>query len=232
MSFVEKVVIDNNVDAAHNAVNGNILDRVGFVSEKSYHHGNLRTALLEQAQATVREQGVDSLSLRDLARQVGVSHGAPRRHFQDRQALVDALAESGFEQLGAELTDAFEQAGSDFGTRLRASAAAYLRFAINDAALLDLMFSSKGHDADDPLHTAAMEAFAPMFELIHQGQREGILEAGDPERIGLVLFASIQGTAALFTSGMIESVQLEQLASDAITYFVRGALPNPARMSA
>ncbi len=66
------------------------------VDERPYHHGNLRTALLAQAEKTVRERGVQDLSLRELAREVGVSHGAPRRHFPDRQALLNALAESGF----------------------------------------------------------------------------------------------------------------------------------------
>ena len=64
-------------------------------SSRPYHHGNLREALLVQAMTTLREGGVEALSLRELARAVGVSHAAPRRHFPDRQALLDALAERG-----------------------------------------------------------------------------------------------------------------------------------------
>ena len=77
----------------------------------------------------MRERGVRQLSLRELAREVGVSHGAPRRHFADRQALLDALAEAGFERLGAELRGAVDGAGEDFEARLQATAAAYVRFA-------------------------------------------------------------------------------------------------------
>src|SRR5471032_545129 len=113
------------------------------VTERPYHHGNLRTALLEEAERTVRERGVQELSLRELARAVGVSHGAPRRHFPDRQALLDALAEAGFARLGAELSSAMEGAGEDFQARLRATAAAYISFATSDAALLELMFAGK-----------------------------------------------------------------------------------------
>src|ERR1700686_4544319 len=94
--------------------------RLQGVSDRPYHHGNLRAALLEQAERTVRERGVQDLSLRELARAVGVSHGAPRRHFPDRQALLDALAEAGFARLGAELRDAVDGAGDDFQARLRA----------------------------------------------------------------------------------------------------------------
>src|SRR6185437_10944983 len=91
----------------------------GSMPERPYHHGNLRRALLDAAERTVRERGVQELSLRELARDVGVSHGAPRRHFPDRQALLDALAETGFTRLGRDLRAAIEGAGDDFETRLR-----------------------------------------------------------------------------------------------------------------
>src|ERR1700709_1822981 len=97
-------------------------------SDRPYHHGNLRTALLAAAERTVRERGAQALSLRELARDVGVSHGAPRRHFPDRQALLDALAEDGFARLGRELRTAVDAAGDDFEDRLRATARAYVEF--------------------------------------------------------------------------------------------------------
>src|ERR1700759_2357082 len=81
---------------------------------RPYHHGNLRTALLAAAEDTLRERGVQALSLRELAREVGVSHAAPRRHFEARQALLDALAEAGFERLGSELRAAAGAAGDGF----------------------------------------------------------------------------------------------------------------------
>jgi AcrR family transcriptional regulator len=191
--------------------------------ERSYHHGNLRVALLEQAELTVRERGVQELSLRELAREVGVSHGAPRRHFCDRQALLDALAEAGFMRLGFELRGAVDGAGDDFQPRLRAIAAAYVRFATRDAALLELMFAGKHRQQAGTLHEAADRAFSVIFELIEQGQGEGALEPGEPDRVGLVLFATIQGIAALITAGLIEAEQLDELVADAIARFLRGS---------
>ncbi|HEY7934835.1 MAG TPA: TetR/AcrR family transcriptional regulator [Solirubrobacteraceae bacterium] len=190
---------------------------------RPYHHGNLRTALLAQAERTVREHGVQDLSLRELARAVGVSHGAPRRHFPDRQALLDALAEAGFARLGDELRGAVDGAGEDFQARLRATAAAYVRFATRDAALLELMFAGKHREQSGALHAAADRAFSVILELIEQGQADGALEQGEPERVGLVLFATIQGIAALLTSGIVHAEQLDELVTDAIAHFLRGS---------
>ena len=194
-----------------------------MMSARPYHHGNLRTALLAQAELTVRERGVSELSLRELAREAGVSHGAPRRHFADRQALLDALAAEGFARLGAELRGAADRAGDDFQARLQATAAAYIRFATRDAALLELMFAGKHREPTGALATAAEGAFSVLFELIEQGQREGALEPGEPERVGLVLFATIQGIAALLNGGMVSEEHLEELVADAIAHFLRGS---------
>jgi AcrR family transcriptional regulator len=191
--------------------------------ERPYHHGDLRRALLEQAERTVRERGVQELSLRELAREVGVSHGAPRRHFPDRQALLDALAETGFARLGSELRAAADAAGDEFADRLQATAVGYIRFATRDPALLDLMFAAKHREALPTLHDAMERAFSVMLELILRGQAEGYLEAGDPERVGLVLFATIQGIAALVTGGMVDAEQVDGLTADAVAYFLRGS---------
>lgn len=191
--------------------------------DRPYHHGNLRAALLVEAERAVREGGVEQLSLRDLARQIGVSHGAPRRHFPDRQALLDALAQAGFARLGTELQAAADRAGAEFEPRLHAIAAAYVQFATRDAALLELMFAGKHADPSGALEDAATAAFAVMLGLIEQGQREGVLEAGDPERVGIVLFATMQGIAALTTGGLVEEALLDGIVPDAIGYFLRGS---------
>ena len=193
------------------------------MTDRPYHHGALRAALLEQAERTVRERGADALSLRELAREVGVSHGAPRRHFPDRQALLDAVAEAGFDRLGVELRAAADGAGEEFEPRLRATAAAYVRFATRDPALLDLMFAGKHRETSGALHEAAENAFAVMLELIAQGQAEGALEPGEPERVGLVLFSTIQGIASLVSAGIVQPDQLEALVVDAIAHFLRGS---------
>ena len=90
------------------------------MTERSYHHGNLRAALLDRAWEVVDSEGAEALSLRQLARDLDVSHGASGRHFRDKQALLDAVAVLGFARLNAALADAVDTAGP-FAGRFRAA---------------------------------------------------------------------------------------------------------------
>ncbi len=172
------------------------------VTPRPYHHGNLRAALLDSAEQTLNEGG--ELSLRELARQVGVSHAAPRRHFAGKQALLDALAEDGFERLGDDLRSALDAAGPSFDARLLAFGRAYVRFATEHAALLELMFAGKHRPGvADSLREAADRAFEVPLALITEGQARGEVVPGDPEGVGMVAFAAAHGIAALANNQML-----------------------------
>lgn len=193
---------------------------------RPYHHGNLREELLERAEEVVRERGVADVSLRELAREIGVSHAAPRRHFPDRQALLDALALRGFERLGAVLEDAAAASGrGGFTGRLTRVATAYVRFATDEAALLELMFANKRCEVDGPIHAAADRAFAVVLALISEGQEAGELVPGDPTGPGTNLFAMLQGLASLSTGGMLDDDELERTVRDAIAALLTGLRP-------
>ena len=194
----------------------------------SYHHGNLRTTLLAAAERSLRQNGADQLSLRELAREAGVSHAAPRRHFPDRQALLDALAEAGFARLDAQLRAALDTAGEAFAPRLHAMARAYLRFATEDAALLALMFTGKHREGADRLVAAAAAPFGLMHDMLAQGQEQGALEPGDPERVGVVLFATLQGIATLINGNLVAPELLDGIVETAVDQFLRGARPSTA----
>ncbi|MFI7617907.1 TetR/AcrR family transcriptional regulator [Nonomuraea terrae] len=189
----------------------------------AYHHGNLRATLLAVAERSLRRHGADQISLRELAREAGVSHAAPRRHFADRQALLDALAETGFARLDKELRTALAAAGEEFEPRLHAIAAAYLRFATEDAALLELMFAGKHREGADRLVAAAAAPFGLMHDLIAQGQARGVLEPGDPQRVGVVLFATLQGIATLMNGKLVAPELLDGIVETAVEQFIRGS---------
>ena len=189
---------------------------------RAYHHGNLREALLEAAE---RSLGRGALSLRELARDVGVSHAAPRRHFADKQALLDALAEDGFERLGRELEEAMDGAGGSLVEQLSAFARAYVRFATEHSALLDLMFAGKHRD--ETLRAASNRAFAAPLALFAAAQSSGEIVAGDTERVGIVALATLQGLASLANNGMLGDTELDDVVDEAVERLVLGLRPRP-----
>ncbi len=191
------------------------------MSHHAYHHGNLRSVLLAEAERTLRDGGIDGLSLRELARRAGVSSAAPRRHFPDRQALLDALAGVGFDRLADEIAAAIERGGDDYPARLRAAAVAYIRFAIHDGALMDLMFAAKTRAGHAVPEEGPVRLFAATGALIAEGQRVGALPPGDLDRLRLLLVATLQGVATLITSGRAPAELADALAVDAVALFLR-----------
>jgi AcrR family transcriptional regulator len=174
---------------------------VRMPTTRPYHHGDLRAALLAGAERTLREKGSAALSLRELAREIGVSHAAPGRHFKDKQALLDALALAGYERL-SETLEAADAPELPLEPRLTGLAKAYLGFAVDNAELLELMFARK-HDPDVSAQlTAAVDRSVGSFlRLIADAQRKGEIIEGDPERITMVAAASLHGLASFAANG-------------------------------
>lgn len=192
------------------------------MTDKPFHHGNLRSDLLARAEQTLRTDGLDALSLRELARAAGVSHAAPRRHFPDRQALLDALAERGFDELTAQLDAAGRRDGS-YEDRFKAGAHAFVRFAVDNAALLDLMFTTKGTQTPPSLTAAAERFFAVAGAVVDEGARTGRLPLADPHRVQSLLVATLRGIATLVAAGRLPAAQVDTLVDDAAALFIRPA---------
>jgi AcrR family transcriptional regulator len=190
---------------------------------RPFHHGNLRAALLDQAEVVLHERGIDALSLRELARDTGVSHAAPRKHFIDRNALLDALAERGFTRLAADLRAAASQEPDDFRRVLHAASLAYLRFAEREPALLDLMLAAKVDSSSEAVRRAAELQFDTLTDIGRIGVDEGLYAASDVERLMIVLSATVQGIAAILISRRVTPSQSEVLIDDAIALFLAGA---------
>ncbi|MFD5630767.1 TetR/AcrR family transcriptional regulator [Streptomyces sp. NPDC127072] len=194
---------------------------------RRYHHGDLRAALLTRAEETLREKGPTALSLRELARDLGVSHAAPSRHFKDKQSLLDALGQVGFERLGQTLTASQESAGESFADRLGALARAYVGFAGGNAELLDLMFSIK-HDpeASEALVRAAQNMSTLATRLITEGQRRGEVRPGPVESIAVPLFTTLHGFASIAVSGTHPSQTPDKDLENIIAFTLRGCAPD------
>lgn len=195
---------------------------------RSYHHGDLRAALLARAEETLREKGPAALSLRELARDLGVSHAAPSRHFKDKQALLDALALAGFERMAAEAEASQRGVGETFAERLRAMVHAYVDFATANAELLDLMFSVKhAPEASEALVAVASRWSEHAVGLIEYGQRRGEVREGPVESVALPVFASLHGYADLAVTGMLPPGIAEVGIDEVVAFILRGAASDP-----
>ena len=122
---------------------------------RSYHHGDLRQAVLTAALAVLGESGPAQLSLRDLARRAGVSHAAPAHHFGDKAGLLTAVAAQGYHLLADTLTAA-QQSSADF----LEVGVAYVRFAVDHRAHFEVMFRPDLYHPDDPEVAAARQRAA------------------------------------------------------------------------
>ena len=113
--------------------------RVATKPNRPYHHGNLRRALLDEALATIRAEGVDGLTLREIGARVGVSRTALYRHFADKRALLAAVATEGFRTLRQQLITAWEDGGRGRAA-FDSMGVAYVRFAVANPAHYRVMF--------------------------------------------------------------------------------------------
>ncbi len=114
----------------------------------SYHHGNLREALIQAALGLIAERGLAGLAIAELARAVGVNPAAPYRHFRDRHVLLAELARRGFEQFAAELAAA-ASSQADPVRALECCAQAHLAFAGREAAVYAAMVETGVASGDD-----------------------------------------------------------------------------------
>ena len=225
-----------NVNIANNVVKGNIgralrppckLVRMKAPA-RPYHHGNLREALLEGAESALESGSAARLTLRELSRALGVSHTSPRRHFADKQALLDALAQRGFERFGASLGRAAKDRGQGFDARLTKLARAHVAFALKHPALFALMFEAKHRPgAPAELLAASERALVRPAAIFTEGQASGASVPGDPARLGLVAFAALQGLIAISTRGKIKGIALDVLVGEVIERIILGLRPRP-----
>lgn len=140
-----------------------------------YHHGDLRRALLDAAEAELAEKGVEGFTLRGCAKRAGVSHAAPAHHFKDANALLTALATVGFERLNRSMTSRQHAERGDPRQAMVAAGLGYVAFARDNPTLFKLMFGSERPSSDDSdLLQHASGAFATLVNSVRN------IRGGDP----------------------------------------------------
>jgi AcrR family transcriptional regulator len=170
----------------------------------TYHHGDLRRALLEAAMGLVRERGVDGFTLREVARRAGVSHNAPYHHFRDRSALVAALVVDGFEDFTSALETAARRARGGDLARIRALGTAYVRYAREDPERFKLLWRPELREGADleEVEAAGERSYQPLMRALERARASGVVTADlDLEEQALAAWSTVHGLAMLLIDG-------------------------------
>jgi AcrR family transcriptional regulator len=168
--------------------------------KRAYHHGDLARALVAAAVALLDKHGPDALTLREVAASVGVTHAAAYRHFEDKNALLAAIAEEGFRDLAKTVEQAVTRApAADPLERMRAFADAYIGFAWDRRAQYGVMFGPRLNE--DGRFPSLEEAIAAVVAIgakeIHAGQERGVIRPGRTRDIGMSIWVFAHGYAEL-----------------------------------
>ncbi|MEV6333838.1 TetR/AcrR family transcriptional regulator [Nocardia vinacea] len=164
---------------------------------KPYHHGALRSALVEAGVALARDGGPDRVILREVARAAGVSHSAAYRHFADRGALLAEVAGHARGELAAEMSRRIART-RDPRRQLQAVGTAYIDFALNQPGLFRTAF---GVHAVPEQHTGGTNPYEILGRVLDQAQSAGLL---DPERrpgAEIAAWSTVHGLACLLIDG-------------------------------
>lgn len=171
------------------------------MEKKPYHHGDLRAALIEEGLRLIADRAIESFSLREVARNTGVSATSVYRHFPDKEALMTALAHEGLAQLGAAQRAAAEQAGAGL-EGFAATGRAYVRFALANPALFRLIFASPALAGAEPDFS---DEANPMTFLRRNAAAAGNAPLDDPATALRVTraWSLVHGLAMLMLDGQI-----------------------------
>lgn len=196
----------------------------------AYHHGDLRSTLLAVATTRINQQGIDSLSLRRLAEDAGVSRTAPYHHFKDKNALLSAIAAQGFEQWHGTAKRIFEDETLAPRERFRCFIHEYIGYAAAHPQMYELMFGRtlwQPQRASADLKAVAYPCFQFQVSMTRYWQQQGLLpDSSDALRLAQVTWGTLHGIARLLIDGIYaDKSHISQMCDTAADLFMQAAHP-------
>ena len=175
---------------------------------RRYHHGNLRSALIEAAIPLLEAHGPTALSLREVAKAADVSHAAPYRHFRDKTELLEEIAARGYDRLTQACRSARRRHASDPAAQLVEAGMGYLTFVVEQPRVAHLMFGgSIALDAcGASLRTAADTAFTSLLGIVESGIRTGVFKPAPAQESTIAAWSMVHGLTTLVASGMLKGI--------------------------
>ncbi|WP_293749641.1 TetR/AcrR family transcriptional regulator [uncultured Paraglaciecola sp.] len=200
-------------------------------NKPSYHHGDLRSTLLNAANLLLKETGIEGLSLRKLADKVGVSRTAPYHHFKDKNQLLCAIAEQGFVQWQQDAANIFNQTGLSPKDKYRQFFHGYISYAADNPELYDLMFGRtiwKQNSATNELRNAAYPSFNHQVEMTKKWQSQGLMPKDENTlRLSQVTWGTMHGIARLLIDGIYaDRSHIDEMCDCAVNLFTQQIIQN------
>ena len=176
------------------------------MQQTSYHHGDLRNSLVSIGADMLNTRGVAGISLREIARTIGVGHNAPYRHFRNKHELLEAIAEEGFRTLTAKNTRLELEFSHDPETQLFESAMHIVLVAAEQPNLFQLMFGGflQPTGSGSALKQAADDAMQSLVRIIKSGQQQQVFVQGDEVKLSFSAMSMIQGIAMMVSTGKLK----------------------------
>jgi len=179
-----------------------------------YHHGNLKPALIRMGLEILVSEGTESLSLREVARRVGVSHAAPYRHFADKNALIVSIAEEGFTLLNQELEETSRRTGGlKAPERFRELGLAYISFAKRYKQYMKVMFGSfiADYKVFPDLEKKVLGGMVLLEQTLQAGQAEGSIAARDQRVMAFSCWSMVHGVSMLVAESRSEIARMDEV---------------------
>jgi AcrR family transcriptional regulator len=173
--------------------------------EKSYHHGDLKNALIKAGIKILADDGIKGFSLRKVARQAGVTHSAPYAHFTDKQALIAAISTDGYKKVYSRIRQVMETYPNDPLRQLIETAWTYVQFGFEEPDHFKITFSGAvEREIEYPaLVEISEKTFNEIRQLVTRNQAAGLIDPGEPDLAAITLWGMVHGFINLIQEGMI-----------------------------
>lgn len=180
---------------------------------KAYHHGDLRQKIIEESLAWIEQENIVSLSLRGVAKRLGVSHNAPYRHFPDKESLLVAIAKIGFSQLHDALEQAAKSSPNDHQQQLENIGVASIQYAVSHRAYYQVMFSDRQLICEDhpELYRLSQAAFNVLLDAIKAGQSAQVFIFQDSLQLARICWSMTHGLSMLAIDNQLAITEEDEL---------------------
>lgn len=196
---------------------------------RDYHVGNLDRILLEEGTTLLKSEGLHELSLRKVARKAGVSHTAAYRHYDDKNALLAAIALDGFHRLHEYQTEAIQKSGQDFNLRFLNLGWVYVQFALENPEYARIMYGGAGLNFKEypDLAAASRRSYRELLLSVRLCQKSQLIQNGHAKQKTLAAWSIVHGLSMLLLDGQFpapesDAIAMEKMVKDVIVNLYYG----------